>query len=96
MTYCRKCGAEIDDESVICPKCGVQTEKFGKAKEEVEDKVSGGMVVLSILIPIVGVIIGIVNLAKGKKNSGLVYLIVGIVAWVTGAMIISSLTAAPV
>ena len=23
MAFCRKCGAEIDDEAVICPKCGV-------------------------------------------------------------------------
>lgn len=23
MAYCRKCGAEIGDEAVICPKCGV-------------------------------------------------------------------------
>lgn len=27
MAYCRKCGAEIDDEAVVCPKCGVPQEK---------------------------------------------------------------------
>ena len=23
MAFCKKCGAEIDDQAVICPKCGV-------------------------------------------------------------------------
>lgn len=25
--YCNKCGAEINDEAVICPKCGCYTQK---------------------------------------------------------------------
>ena len=25
MAFCKKCGAEIDDQAVICPKCGVHT-----------------------------------------------------------------------
>ena len=33
MSYCRKCGALIDDEAVICPKCGVPTDLY---KIEVE------------------------------------------------------------
>lgn len=27
MKYCTKCGAEIADEAVLCPKCGCSVEK---------------------------------------------------------------------
>lgn len=26
--YCRKCGSRLDDDAVICPNCGVPTDKF--------------------------------------------------------------------
>ncbi len=26
--YCKNCGAEIDDEAVLCPKCGIMTGKL--------------------------------------------------------------------
>lgn len=26
--YCRKCGSKLDDDAVICPNCGVPTDKF--------------------------------------------------------------------
>ena len=33
--YCRKCGAEIDDEAIICPKCGCATGvSFPKYRDE--------------------------------------------------------------
>ena len=31
--YCTKCGQEIDDEAVVCPKCGVQTANM-KAQQQ--------------------------------------------------------------
>ena len=91
--FCKKCGASIDDEAVVCPKCGCKTENYEEkvtVKEE-PDKATGGMIVLSILLPIVGVIAGIVNLCKKKTKSGTTYLIVGIVAWIIGAIVISGL-----
>lgn len=30
--YCAKCGNELDDAAVICPKCGVPTENFKAAQ----------------------------------------------------------------
>ena len=51
--YCKKCGAEIDDDAVICLKCGCST---GKAAKE-EDGPSGGFAVLGFLIPILGLIL---------------------------------------
>lgn len=33
MSYCRKCGAQIDDEAVVCPKCGVPTDLYNKSNQ---------------------------------------------------------------
>ncbi|WP_303766364.1 hypothetical protein, partial [Ruminococcus flavefaciens] len=51
------------------------------ANQAEEDKVSVGLVIVSVLIPLVGIIVGIVNMSKGKKKSGKVYLIVAIAVW---------------
>ncbi|MBR1458264.1 MAG: hypothetical protein IJ595_02665, partial [Oscillospiraceae bacterium] len=45
---------------------------------------SVGIIILAVLIPIVGVIIGGVNMSKGKKHSGKIYLIVGGAMWALG------------
>lgn len=44
------------------------------------DEVNVGLVVLSVLIPIVGIILGAVNSSNGKKKSGKAYLTAGIIA----------------
>lgn len=31
--YCTKCGNELDDAAVICPKCGVPTENYKKMQQ---------------------------------------------------------------
>lgn len=77
--YCKKCGSEILDEAVICPHCGCATEN--NQTENADGKAKGGWIFLTILIPLVGIIMGIVNLSNGKKNSGKVYLTVGLIAW---------------
>ncbi len=91
--FCSKCGAEIHDEAIICPKCGCQTKNqiLKKVSEPSEDNVSGGIIVISILLPIVGVIVGIVNLCKNKIKSGLIYLSISIIAGVIWYLINSLL-----
>lgn len=32
--YCSKCGEIIDDEAVVCPKCGCKTINFDKDKDK--------------------------------------------------------------
>ena len=63
MAYCKKCGAEIDDQAVICPKCGVQQ------TPEVEDK--GGFLwgLLGCCIPLVGLILYLVWKDTKPKTS---------------------------
>lgn len=44
------------------------------------DETNVGIVVLSVLFPIVGIILGAVNIGNGKKKSGKAYLTAGIIA----------------
>ena len=37
--YCVKCGAEIDDNAIACPKCGVPTKNF-KRKAPVQSTIN--------------------------------------------------------
>ena len=52
--YCNHCGQEIDDNAVVCVKCGCET---GKKKNAETDAPSAGYWILGFLIPIVGLII---------------------------------------
>ena len=93
MAFCSKCGKEIMDEAVICPGCGCPvagkaTTYSQKRDVLVDDKVKGVLVAVSILIPIAGIIGGIVNLCKKKSKSGAIYLIVGIVATIAYSILI--------
>lgn len=54
-----------------------------------KDKASIGLIIVSLLIPIVGVILGIVNWKK-TPNAAKTYLIVGIVAWVINFIIVAA------
>lgn len=56
MAFCKKCGAEIDDQATVCPKCGVSQE----TKPEVVD--NGGFLwgLLGCCIPLVGLILFLV------------------------------------
>lgn len=53
--YCHKCGAEIDDEAVICPKCGVSVGR--KTYVDPYDESSVGWAVLAFFLPVVGLIL---------------------------------------
>ena len=58
MKFCSKCGKEIMDEAVVCPNCGcavVAPNQYNPVNRA-DDEVSVGLVILSILIPLFGVI----------------------------------------
>lgn len=85
MAYCRKCGAELDNEAVICPHCGVQQKDFSVASN---DSGSIGWAILGFFIPIVGIILWLVwmdSKPKCSKMAGIGALIsigLGILFWV--------------
>ncbi|MBE6858893.1 MAG: hypothetical protein E7498_05605 [Ruminococcus sp.] len=74
--YCKNCGQEIRNEAVVCVHCGCSVEK----KEPLtEDKISAAIVILSLIIPLVGIIMGIINICKSKFRSGGIYLAIAII-----------------
>ena len=72
--YCSKCGEEINDQAIICPKCGCATSNFAAATEmpKTEDKngIAIAGFVCSFLIPILGWIFGGIGLARANKRNG--------------------------
>lgn len=53
MAFCKNCGAEIDDNAVVCPSCGV-------AQEKVTEGSKVGYGILGCCIPLVGLILFLV------------------------------------
>lgn len=76
--YCKNCGAEIDDQAAVCPKCGVAQ------KQPVVDNGGFGWGLLGCCIPIVGLILFLVwkdtkpNSAKAAGIGALVSFIIGV------------------
>ena len=63
MKYCTHCGAEINDEAIVCIKCGCSTTKTAlQAVDKINplDAPSTGMAVLSFFLPGIGAILFLV------------------------------------
>ncbi|MGN0668977.1 MAG: zinc-ribbon domain-containing protein, partial [Oscillospiraceae bacterium] len=87
--FCRTCGKEIGNESVFCRYCGSRTmfpqpafpnSQLEIVQEKDDDKINVGLIFVCFLIFIVGIVLGASNLKDGRKKSGKVYLVVGIVS----------------
>lgn len=83
--FCKTCGKQIDNDSAFCRYCGCQTmfpaisaEKPVDCQENIGDKTNGWIVFLSVLVPLAGIILGVKYQKKGRKKSGITYLVVGI------------------
>lgn len=85
MAFCRNCGAEINDQAVICPQCGVQQKA---ATPAVNDNGSFGWAVLGCCIPIAGLILFLIwkdtqpNNAKKAGMGALISVICAVVFYV--------------
>ena len=80
MAFCKNCGAPIDDQAVICPKCGVAQQ----ALPVVNDSGSVGWGVLGFCIPLVGLILFLVwkdSKPRSSKMAGMGALI-SVIVWV--------------
>ena len=73
--YCHNCGSEIDDNAVICPRCGVatanmeQTKQPQAAKSETNSMAVVGFI-LSFFVAIAGLIVSIIGLRKAPEYGG--------------------------
>lgn len=90
MKYCTKCGEQLNDDAIVCPRCGCETE-LGRAYRTNNSGSSVAQVcgVLSIVFGMLGgflgLILGIVCIASDKDKKYRSLGIIGIVlflAWV--------------
>jgi hypothetical protein len=74
--YCKQCGKEIFKEAVICVNCGCA--------------VGGGTVssgtltagyICAVVMPIIGVVVAILCLAKGKITHGVAMMALSVAGW---------------
>lgn len=78
--FCKHCGNEVLDSAVVCPKCGSSLKQVQETTEE--DKAGAGWIILSILIPLVGAILGIVWMQNPQtKKKGKTMLITAAISF---------------
>lgn len=77
MKYCQRCGAEVNENAVVCVKCGCSIQQA----KEVDNSVSAGLVILSVLIPLFGIIYWPVK-AKERPKCARACGIAAIISWV--------------
>lgn len=84
MAYCKNCGAEIQDQAVVCPYCGVAQE----TKPAVVDNGGFGWGLLGFCIPLVGLILYLVwkdekpRTAKAAGKGALISVIICVAFYV--------------
>lgn len=80
MKFCTNCGNELNENAVVCIKCGAAVN--GKSVVENDKWGTGayvGMIIGSIFIPLIGIAAGIYGLTKdAKRTQGGVLLGVGL------------------
>ena len=90
MKYCSHCGAQIDDNAVICVKCGCSV---AQNNTNPQDAPNAGFAVLSFFFPVVGLILWLVWMntsplkAKSCWKGALIGVIVSVVAYIIVSII---------
>ena len=92
MKYCENCGKEINDNAVVCPGCGVSTIAQQTAVPVTQnEKPTTAIMALgfAFLIPILGIIFGIVGISKYNdpklKKQCIIAIPIAIVVIIVGA-----------
>ncbi len=81
MKYCQHCGAEVNDNAVVCVKCGCSIQPANNAQAtQVDNTVSVGLVILAVLVPLFGIIYWPVK-AKERPKCARACGIAGIISW---------------
>ncbi len=95
--FCNKCGSEIPADSKFCVKCGTKSETEAQPAQNysysTEENVNVGLVILSVIIPLIGLILGIVNLSNKNKRAGKAYLIAALISGFLAICIYASILA---
>lgn len=87
--FCKACGESVLDTAIICPKCGSAT--GGVSPVDSKALVTWGWVG-AFLLPFVGIILGVVNIVKGKVGHGIGQIVVSLFMWGFWAGFINALS----
>jgi len=98
MKYCQRCGAQVDDQVVVCPCCQNFTENPNAQPMYYQPPVkpeSGALsvcaLVFSVLMPLVGLILGIVGICRHQnpdfKSRCKIAIIISVVMMVVSAIV---------
>lgn len=87
----QKCGAQIDDNAVVCPNCGTATDNYAPQNRPAatQDGKSAGFAVLCFFFPVVGLILYLVwkdSLPLRAKSCGK-GAIIGVIVYVVFVII---------
>ena len=84
MKFCRHCGKKILEEAVMCPGCGCPVQTVNSTpKEETDQSVSVGLVILALLFPLFGCIYCLVSL-KRRTICAVACGIAAVISWYLG------------
>ena len=90
--FCSSCGKTIPNDSEFCPECGLSlknspTQKTTQSGQSWTNGAMIGLVIATVLIPLVGIVMGIINLKDAHKGGqATTLLIVGIAMAVLGIL----------
>lgn len=80
--FCSKCGKEIEAGAMYCAQCGNQVEKTKLTSSVSLDKLSIFSLVMSVIFPSIGIVLGIDKFIKKQNSMGVIYLLLGIISGV--------------
>ena len=82
--FCQNCGSEVSDKAVVCVKCGCALTQ-NKEDALVFPWTKNQMItygIIGFIIPIIGIIMGIIGLCKEpRRTQGVILLAIGLFAW---------------
>jgi len=100
MKYCPHCGQPVDDNAVVCVKCGCAT----NGSVAYDDAPSTGFAILGFFFPLIGLILYLVNkdnrpqkaksAGKGALIGFIVSVVLGIVYGIVMGVVLGSAIAA--
>lgn len=77
--FCTKCGKEILDTAVVCVGCGCPVKSQKAHEEKWSSGTMAALVIGSVLIPLIGIIFGVLSLNKPeRKRQGKILLVISL------------------
>lgn len=95
MKYCSHCGAEIEDNAVVCPQCGAPVNEIPESEKIKNESSTLGIlsIVFGALGGWLGLLFGIIGLCTYKKKENKQKCIIGMclfAAWIVILIVIAA------